>query len=221
MRAQQVAVVEVEGVLLVTRRVVRRNVERLEVVVLRLDLRAFFDGEAQRGEEAHHVSGDVGDGVEVSRCWRRAGERHVEALARERERAPGPLELVAARRYQLLDALLGGIRPLPHPRTLGRLEAADAPQQLGERALLAEVARAHAGERLEILRGGDLRARPAFQSLEVDGLRRHPRRRAYAALDFASAARSLKALGSDTASCASTLRSISTFARFSPSMKRL
>ena len=60
MRAQQAAVAEVEGVVHRARRMVRREVQRLEVVPVVLDLRAV-------GELVAEPAEDVGDALQRAR----------------------------------------------------------------------------------------------------------------------------------------------------------
>ena len=64
--AQHVPAVDEEGVLHVARRVIGRDVERLEVVPLGLDLGTFLDREAEPGEEADDVALDLRDRVQVA-----------------------------------------------------------------------------------------------------------------------------------------------------------
>ena len=71
-RAQQAAVAEIEGVVHRARRMVRREVQRLEVVPVVLDLRAVGELVAQPGE-------DVGDALERAPDRMQAAARAVDA----------------------------------------------------------------------------------------------------------------------------------------------
>ena len=76
--------VDVEGVPHVAGRVVGRDVEHLEVVLVELDLRAFDDLVADRLEEAGDLAQDDGGRVEAAAHGRPARQRHVDALLLQR-----------------------------------------------------------------------------------------------------------------------------------------
>ena len=61
--AHQIAVFEVEGILLVARRVVGRRVERIKVVPYRFNVRPVSNGESQRLKDLGNTVGDLGNGV--------------------------------------------------------------------------------------------------------------------------------------------------------------
>ena len=129
--------------------------------------------DSQRAEELHHVADHAGDGVEVAGRRAGAGQADVEAALVEYELLGTLLELAAALLDALLDALLGGVRGLSHPAARGRVEASDRAQPLGDRALAAQVAGSHLGERMGRDGRSDLGAGPALQLLEALGPRRH------------------------------------------------
>ena len=83
------------------------------------------------------------------------------------------VERGAALRDPRLDLALGVVGGLARGGALGRRERADAAQQRGHGALLAEEARAHLLERLLARRRGDGLTRLAKQPLEVGRRRRH------------------------------------------------
>ena len=79
-RAQQVPVTEVEGVVHGAGRVVRRNVEGFEVVVVVFDLVAAKDRIARAFEDLLNAIQRLRDGMEPAERRRSARQRHVDAL---------------------------------------------------------------------------------------------------------------------------------------------
>ena len=67
---------EIEGVVILPRRMLGRNVERGEIVEVGLDVRAFGDREAHIGEDLGDLVGDLAHRVDAA-----LGERALRALA--------------------------------------------------------------------------------------------------------------------------------------------
>jgi hypothetical protein len=82
LRAQREAVSRVERVGFAARRMVLRDVQRGEVVEVRLDLAAVFDDVAERDEDVFDALAQNRDRVTVAVRRTAAGQRHVDALAR-------------------------------------------------------------------------------------------------------------------------------------------
>ena len=99
-------VLDVEGVLEAARGMVRRRVERREVVVVELDLRALGDAVAETDEDLDDLARRPGrSGATCPGARRRPGQRDVDGLggdarssARGRERPPARLERGLERR---------------------------------------------------------------------------------------------------------------------------
>ena len=162
-RAQQHVLREVEGVLRRAGRVLGRVVERREVVVLVVDLRALEDGEAEPDEDVLHLAPDLRDQVEpAGRLRRVARERDVDPVLGEAAVELRCLELGRALREQLLERHPHLVGRLAHrPALLGR-QLADRAERRGELRLAAEVAHA---QLLELRRVPALRAMAASASL--------------------------------------------------------
>src|SRR6266508_3461264 len=217
--------VEEERVLSVARGVLRRKVQRLEVVEVVLDLRSVRDRVAHPKEDFFDPPAHERDRVERARSRPTARQRDVHgggALAAlrlgERERLPEP-------RDALLDLTLGGVRARSVAGSLLRRELAHTREKRGNESFLpAEIA---------ALEGLELRARrdPARRLLAkgVEELRdrvgrrdgARPRRHADCSACFATPTKWRKAGGSVTARSASIFRLMSFPAFFSPSIRRL
>ena len=140
-RAQQHVLGQVEGVLRRPRRVLRRVVERGEVVVLVLDLRALEHREAEPDEDVLHLAPDLGDQVQAAGRLRRvARQRHVDAVLGQAAVELRGLELRGPLLEQLLERHAHLVGRLAHrPALLGR-QLADRAQRRGQLGLAAEVA---------------------------------------------------------------------------------
>ena len=140
-RPQQDVLGEVEGVLRRPRGVLRRVVERGEVVVLVVDLGALDDRESEPDEDVLHLAPDLRDEVQAAAGLRRvAGERDVDAVLGEAAVELGRLELGGPLGEQALErhAHLVG-RLADGPALLGR-QLADRAERRRELGLAAEVA---------------------------------------------------------------------------------
>ena len=106
---------DVEGVPQVARRVVRGDVEQLEVELVGLDLRALEDDEAELAEDARDLALGLEEGMQRAARQRPAGQRDVAPLAR-----PG------APRARLDRARSRRVGDAP-PRAASRMGLASAP----------------------------------------------------------------------------------------------
>src|SRR5262245_40948997 len=109
MRTQERVTAQIQRVVRVERRMVRRKVQRVEVVPVRLRLRALRDGEPELAEDAFDLLDDDGDRMLraaplASRRHRQVGRRRVGG-ARERYRGPALYVERLNARLRLVEAL--------------------------------------------------------------------------------------------------------------------
>ena len=150
MGAQHPAILEVEGVVHGPRRMMGRDIERLEVVVVVLDLGAFRDLEAELAEQCLDARQRPGDGVQPARAAAAPGQGHVQALFRQAPLQGLPLQIGLARFDGRLQPLLGLVDDGPgHLALLGR-QAAELLQPGRQAALLAEVLHTDGVQRLQV-----------------------------------------------------------------------
>ena len=130
---------DVEGVLHVAGGVVLRDVERLEVVVVRLHLGPVGDREAEPHEHVDDLVEDERERVSRAAHDAPAGQREVDAVGGQPGPAlPLPHHLEPARERRL-DLGLGLVRLPPDHRPLGGGQRGHRAEELGEEPLLAEV----------------------------------------------------------------------------------
>ena len=119
--AQQQAVREPERVLHVARRMLRRNIQRVEVVIFGFDFRSVEHGEAERGEKVFDFLLELRDGMQTAGPDPRRRQRHVYPFTRQ---AAGQRSFFEAAFLDLIFAfeiLLHRIQQLARARTfLGR-----------------------------------------------------------------------------------------------------
>ena len=108
-RAQHHALVHKKGVVFGPGRVVRRKVERLEVVVVVLDLGALGNLEAHSAEEVLHALDGPGHGVQTAGALAAAGQRDVDGLGGEALGHGGGIEGGLALGNQPLQLFLHGV----------------------------------------------------------------------------------------------------------------
>ena len=225
MSAQQLAVLEVEGVVHRARRVIRRNVQRLEVVELVFHLGALGDLVARAREQLLDALAHARDRVQRARGLAAPRQRHVDGAADELALDPLALERRAPLLDGFLDSCLGGVDARAGRRALGGLECGQALELLGQQALAPEPVHAQFVERSKAVAGGDPRQRLVGQRAELSHDRipdRCDRSAGQAASAFlACSAITPKALASWIARSASSLRSISTPAMRRPAISRL
>ena len=160
-------VIAVEGVLHLPRRVVGGDVERLEVVVVKLDLGTVEHRVAHRDEDLLDLAAHLRQGVERAPHLRCSGQGGVEAFALALGGEPRFLEGSAARLDRRLDLLLEQVGPLADDATLLRGQARDRREQLGHRALLADELAVDGAEGLGITGGLDARQRLGAQLFQT------------------------------------------------------
>src|SRR5690606_9104381 len=153
--AQEPAVGSPERVLRVAGGVLGREVERLEVVAVRLELGAGHDLVAQGGEDVEEPVRDERQQVQPARRRTGAGERDVEALARELPGDGLALQLLAATLEGGLEGLLLGVDGLAGDAALLGGQRPEALQAGGDDALLAQEPDAVRLQGLQVRRGGD------------------------------------------------------------------
>src|SRR5689334_8448046 len=215
-RAQECLGRQVERVLHVARGVIARNVQRLEVVGIGLDLRALGHAEAEAGEDRDDLLAHAHQRVHDAARRTSSGQREIRALALALTATFVGAHAVDALREQPFELALGLVgggadaRPL-----LGR----QRPERLEDLRQLAGASQVPDPDRLQLggRRGGaDRGARLGRHGF--DARVAHARlQRAWALAVSVSLA---NAPGSRTASSARTLRSSRTPAFFSAAMKR-
>ena len=122
---------------------VLEEVERVEVVVDEVGLRALGDAEAEAEEDVLDLAPDGGDHVVVAGGReRRAGQRDVDDVGREPLLQLDRLELRAARLHGRLDRPARLVGALADRAALLRRQLADVAQQVRQLGLAAEEAHA-------------------------------------------------------------------------------
>ena len=129
---------QIEGVLHVPGRMVGRDVEGGEVVVIAFHLRPLGHAVAQAREDVEDLLHRGLQGMAVARRHVAAGGGHIKRLAGDAIRHGRGLEMVEALPQQALHLLLEHVRPLPHLGPLLAGKAPHRPEHPGEAPLLAE-----------------------------------------------------------------------------------
>ncbi len=137
------------------------EVERVEVVVGRLDLAAVDDLVAEAEEDVLHLAPDLGDQVQVPARARLARQRDVEHLLGEPAVELGALELGLALGDRLLQALTQRVEDA------AGLGVANLPQCLLQLALAAQVADARLVEVAERRSARNRASRLGFDGLHI------------------------------------------------------
>ncbi len=178
MGSQHESVVEVEGVGVVPRRMIRGDVERLEVVKVVFDLRAVLDGEAHLPEDRLQLEPRPGDRVQRAAPAAAGRQGHIDPLPFELDRVGGRRR----RRGGLLDALLDALLQLVD-RLAGLLallggQLAELLHQRRDFPLASEEAQAQLFDRIGVAGIRDRLGEFAFDPIEglAHGLCRRPRR---------------------------------------------
>ncbi len=149
-RAQQPMGVKIEGVVHRPRRMVRRNVERLEVVVVVLDFRAVGDVEAHAREQCFQAFERARDRMQSARTYTPPRQRDVNFFSCKLVRPRPHLELFAARRERRRQCLFGVIDQFSENRPLLGRQVAKMLELFGKQAFLAEVVHAQRLDRRHI-----------------------------------------------------------------------
>ena len=136
--AQHDIIIHIKRILRVAGGMVLGDVQKLEVVVVKLHLGALHRLVAHAHEDVHHLlQGDV-HRMQGARAALRAGQGHVDGLGLK-PRGLFPLEqLGQARLHLLLDGGADLVDHLTHLRPLLRGQLAHAPQKARQLALLAQ-----------------------------------------------------------------------------------
>ena len=141
---------DVEGVLLAARRMVRREVQRVEVELLGLDLGPLGQLPAHRDEGVGDVLGQDGDRVAGADRLTRRRQRHVDALGHQH----GGVALGPQRGEPLVVAPLRlgarDVDPLARVGTVGLGQRAERLAGQRDRRTVAEVLGLGAGQRVEV-----------------------------------------------------------------------
>ena len=167
MRAQQAAIAEVESVVHGARRMVRREVQRLEVVPVVLDLRPFRQLVAQPAEDAGDALQGAGDRVQASALAVAARQGDVDGFGRQ-ARIQGRVfqqRLALAQRAGqrvagLVDRFTGGL-------ALVGWQGAELLELRGDAAALAKQGHAQLFQRIGALCGGHIGQRLGGEGLDV------------------------------------------------------
>src|SRR4249919_318633 len=155
-RAQQATIPEVEGVVHRTRRMVRREVQRLEVVPVILDFRAIAQLEAEAAEDVGDALDRAADRMQAAAAGVEAGQRDVNGFRGEAciEHGIFQLDLALAQCRgehvaRLVDRLAGGL-------ALFRRKRAELLELGGDAAALAQQGDAQRFDRIGRFRRGDV-----------------------------------------------------------------
>ena len=129
---------EVEGVEHLPGGMLRRDVERLEIVPVVLDVRALGDGKAHVGEDRDDLLGGLADRMDAALGARAGRQGDVDPLGVQ-PRVERPLgQERAAGRQRRLDLLLERVERLAGLAPLLGRQRAQLLDQLGDAALLAQ-----------------------------------------------------------------------------------
>ena len=111
----------------VARRMVFREIQLGEIVVVGLDVRPFGDGKAHVGEDRGHLVGHLGDRMDAADLSRRLAHRQgdVDALGVEAGFERGIFERLAARGERGVDAILQPVDQRPLGLALFRRQRAE------------------------------------------------------------------------------------------------
>jgi hypothetical protein len=157
--AQQAAIAEVERVVHRARRVVRREVERFEVVPVVLDFRTIGQVVAQAREDVGHALHGAADRVDAAAAGVAPGQGDVDRFACQARIELRVLERRLARRQGLphgvahaVDRLAGGLALLRRQRT-ERLELRGDAAALTQQRHAQRLERVGGGCRLDVGQG--------------------------------------------------------------------
>ncbi len=145
----------VEGVHLTAGGVLGRDVERVEIVPVALDLRAFGDREAHIGEDSGDLLGDLAHGVDRTLRHRAGGQRDVEGLGGEAGLEGGVGEPGAGLGEGGVQVVLQGVERRAGGLALLRGHPAELAHHQRDLALLAERGKPHLLDGGLVARRGD------------------------------------------------------------------
>src|SRR5690348_4761570 len=148
MRAQQATVTEVEGVVHGACRMVRREVQRLEVVPVVLDLRAIGTLVAEPREDRRDAFQRAGDRVDAAALAIAPGQADVELLGSEAAIELGLFQHLLARGQRVGESILHAVHFGAARLALIRRQCTKRLQCSGDDAILAQQSDAQRIERL-------------------------------------------------------------------------
>jgi hypothetical protein len=157
--AQQAAVGKIEGVVHGPRRMVRREVQGLEVVVVVLDLRAIGELVAQAREDVGDALEGARDRVQVAQLATAAGQSHVNALGGQALCERRVLKHEPARCQCFGDSVLCAVHGFARQLALLGRQCAQLLELARQTAGLAQQRDPQRFERLQARGGADLRQR--------------------------------------------------------------
>ena len=151
----------------VARGVVRREVQRGEVMKVVFHIRAFSHGKAHIGENHRQLFHHLGD--RVQRALRLALHRpgDVHAFARQRRVHRGVFEIGLAGFQQRVEAILQAIERRAHHLALFRAHLAQLAHFQGHLALLAQRAHAQGVKRSKVGRRFNISGQARFQRIKI------------------------------------------------------
>ncbi len=132
-----------------------RNIQRVEIVELGLDLRPVQHTESERTKQVFDLPLNLRDRMQASRPHAGRGNGEIEPFGIQPFRQSRPLELGFAALVRALHRLLRGVDELAALRTLGRRELAHVFAEFGEFALASQHFDADGLELFGGLRGMD------------------------------------------------------------------
>ncbi len=139
MGAQQHVRIEIEGVMHRTGRVVAWDVERLEVVIVVFDLRAFGDAVADMGEELFNTFQSPGHRMQTAGDLATARQGHIDGLGGQFGSQFGFFKQSLTRIESLCNTLLGNVDQGADLRTLLCRQIPQGLHHLSQFTLLAKV----------------------------------------------------------------------------------
>ena len=137
--AQHHLVVDVEGVLHIARRMIRWQIQRLEVVVIAFDFRPFRNLKTEASENALGIVHNLGQRVQMALWHARARERHVQRFASKLRLQRLRAQLLALFLQRLADRVTHRVRQLADHWALLLRELAHALQNSSQLPFFAEV----------------------------------------------------------------------------------
>jgi hypothetical protein len=146
---------DIEGVVHRARRMIRRHVERREVVEILFDLRAVGDIEADRAKDCFDALDRQGDRMQPAGAHTAPGQRDIDPLGGEPLLQQRLAQLRVAQAEQRFHLLLGLVQRLATARLGFAAQRRQRFHQPGERAGLAHERRLDVGQLRLLGHGGD------------------------------------------------------------------
>ena len=148
---------DIESVLHLARRMVGRNVQLGEIVIVEFHIRAFGDAKAKVGEDRDHFVQNLADGMDTAGILAAGGQRDVQRFRHKARIQRRIGQLALALRDRLGDGVFQAVELWALHLALFGVQLAHGGQQRADRALLAQRADAHGFQRRFIGSGGYLR----------------------------------------------------------------